>query len=79
MDDDLSIEDSSRSNDNLLGLSLPSPNPSKFPQQQRDNSLETLLSSKNKRISEELAKLRVRKSKYSFTRILSNELKGFAC
>ena len=45
---------------NSLGLALPSPNPSTSTSQQQQNSLETLLATKNKRIMEELTKLRVR-------------------
>ncbi|PAV18777.1 golgi membrane [Pyrrhoderma noxium] len=47
---------------NSLGLALPSPNPSTSTSQQQQNSLETLLATKNKRIMEELTKLRVANS-----------------
>ena len=43
---------------NSLGLALPSPRPTKS--QQQTSSLEVLLATKNKRITEELTKLRVR-------------------
>lgn len=49
---------------NQLGLSLPSPNPSKAMSQQQNASLETLLAAKNKRISDELTKLRVSNSHF---------------
>lgn len=59
-DDDAEGEVSS----NQLGLSLPSPNPSKAMSQQQNASLETLLAAKNKRISDELTKLRVSNSHF---------------
>ncbi|KAL5485305.1 hypothetical protein ACEPAI_7947 [Sanghuangporus weigelae] len=44
---------------NSLGLALPSPRPTKSTAQQQTSSLEVLLATKNKRIIEELTKLRV--------------------
>ncbi|KAL5528564.1 hypothetical protein ACEPAF_7700 [Sanghuangporus sanghuang] len=44
---------------NSLGLALPSPRPTKSTAQQQTSSLEVLLATKNKRITEELTKLRV--------------------
>ncbi|EJD02863.1 uncharacterized protein FOMMEDRAFT_156221 [Fomitiporia mediterranea MF3/22] len=61
MDEDEHVtEDGYIVDGNSLGLALPSPNPAKLTaQQQQSNSLETLLATKNKRITEELTKLRV--------------------
>ena len=45
---------------NSLGLALPSPRPLKSAaQQQQSSSLEVLLATKNRRITEELTRLRV--------------------
>lgn len=61
MEDDESAAEGYLTDGNSLGLALPSPNPSKLSaQQQQSSSLETLLATKNKRITEELTKLRVR-------------------
>ena len=47
---------------NTLGLALPSPNPKKMSENKQNASLESLLATKNKRITEELTRLRVTKS-----------------
>lgn len=44
---------------NTLGLALPSPNPRKTSENRQNTSLESLLATKNKRITEELTRLRV--------------------
>ncbi|KAI5123047.1 hypothetical protein M0805_000482 [Coniferiporia weirii] len=61
MDEDEAVnEDGYVVDGNKLGLFLPSPNPTKSDtQQQQSSSLETLLATKNKRIMEELTKIRV--------------------
>ena len=56
MDDD---EQTEEMGGNQLGLTLPSPNPSKSISQQQNASLEALLAAKNKRLTDELTKLRV--------------------
>ncbi|KAH8119090.1 CASP C terminal-domain-containing protein [Phellopilus nigrolimitatus] len=57
-EDELTAEGGYILDGNRLGLSLPNPNPAKTGSQQ-SSSLETLLATKNKRIVEELTRLRV--------------------
>ena len=56
---DADADDDGLSSDNVLGLQLPNPNASKANDHQT-KSLEALLATKNKRILEELTKIRVR-------------------
>ena len=69
-DEDETTENGYLAEGTTLGLALPSPNPNKAFEKQQNTSLESLLASKNQRITEELTRLRVSLEKQGLSRLL---------